>query len=61
MLYGDMATCDACAEETVELEVFRVGRTRQRLCGDCHEDAQREADIAAEAESVMGDMMEYGR
>ena len=51
--------CQDCGEEIEEAVPLRVGRKILRLCEDCAEIRQEQADIAGEAESAMRDMMEY--
>jgi hypothetical protein len=54
-----MPFCQRCREEVDEVKKVKVGRRAQKLCEDCADEVQEEEQIAAEAEGVMRDMMEY--
>jgi len=51
--------CQDCGDEADEVVVMKVGRKKLKLCEECAEVRQEQLDIAAEAEGVMQDMMEY--
>lgn len=52
-------TCQDCEEEVDELIPVKVGRKRLKLCEECAEVREEQAQIADEAESAMQGMMEY--
>jgi len=51
--------CTQCGEEVDELQSVKVDGKRKRVCESCAEAYESEENIAAEAESQMGRMMEY--
>lgn len=54
-----MPTCPSCDEEVDELHSIKVRGKRKRLCEDCVELAQEEAEIAEMSEEAVRDMMGY--
>ncbi len=52
-------TCQECEEEVQQLVAVKVGKKKLKLCEDCAEAKQQEAEIAEGAESAMQGMMEY--
>ncbi len=54
-----MPKCQECKEDVDELQAIKVGGKRRKLCEDCHELAQEQAEIAEMGESAMQDMMGY--
>lgn len=54
-----MPKCQECKEDVDELEVKKIGGKRRKLCEDCLELAEEQAEIAAMGEAAMQDMMEY--
>lgn len=51
--------CKLCGEEADELRSVKVQGRARKACEDCVERLEEEAEIGAEAESVMQGMMEY--
>ncbi len=54
-----MPVCRSCKDEVDELVPVKVNGRRIKLCEDCAERAQEEAEIAEMSESVVQDMMGY--
>ena len=54
-----MARCGACGEDVDELHSMKIGGKRKKLCEDCLELAQEQAEIAEMGEEAMRDMMGY--
>jgi hypothetical protein len=54
-----MPKCQGCGEDVDELEAVKVGGKRKKLCEDCVELAEEQAQIAEMSEDAMRDMMEY--
>lgn len=52
--------CKECGDEVEELHAVKKGRRTLRLCEDCADRIREEEEILADAESAIGDMMEYG-
>ena len=42
-----MPKCQECKEEVDEVHAFKVGGKRRKLCEDCLEIAEEQAEIAA--------------
>ena len=51
--------CKLCQDEVDELVTVKIGGRRKKVCEDCAERLQEEAEIAEESESVIQDMMGY--
>jgi ribosome-binding protein aMBF1 (putative translation factor) len=51
--------CKLCGEEADELRSVKVQGRARKVCEDCADRLEEEAEIGAEAESVMQGMMEY--
>lgn len=54
-----MPTCPMCKEEVDELHAVKIHGKRKKLCEDCLELAQEEAEIAEMSEDAIRDMMGY--
>lgn len=54
-----MAVCQECKEEVDEVHAFKVGKKRRKLCEDCLELAEEQAEIASMSEDAIKDMMGY--
>ena len=54
-----MAECKECGDEVEELVRVRIGKKTLKLCEDCADRAREEAEIAAESEAAMKDMMGF--
>ncbi len=54
-----MPICRKCEEEVEELHPFKVGKKRIKLCEDCLELAEEEAEIAEMSEDAIREMMGY--
>jgi len=54
-----MPTCRSCDDEVDELVSVKAGGRRVKVCEDCAERIQEEAEIAEMSESVIQDMMGY--
>ena len=54
-----MPKCQQCGEQADEVFAISVEGRRRKLCEECHEEAQEQAEIAAEAQGVMRNLMEY--
>jgi hypothetical protein len=54
-----MATCAACGEEIDEFVVLKINGKKKKMCEDCAEDAEAEAQIAEESEAVVQEMMGF--
>ncbi len=54
-----MPKCQGCGEDVEELEARKVAGKRKKLCEDCVELAEEQAEIAEMSENAMRDMMEY--
>ena len=54
-----MPKCQECKEEADEVQAFKVGTKKRKLCEDCLELAKEQAEIADMGESAMQDMMGY--
>ncbi|MFT5352878.1 MAG: hypothetical protein ACI9KE_000075 [Polyangiales bacterium] len=54
-----MPKCQGCKEEADDLVPFKVEGKRKKLCEDCLEIAEEQAEIAEMGESAMQDMMGY--
>lgn len=54
-----MPVCKLCQDEVDELVTVKIGGRRKKVCEDCAERLQEEAEIAEESESVIQDMMGY--
>jgi ribosome-binding protein aMBF1 (putative translation factor) len=54
-----MPVCRSCEDEVDELVSVKVNGRRIKLCEDCAERAEEEAEIAEMSESVVQDMMGY--
>ncbi|HJK92994.1 MAG TPA: hypothetical protein RMH85_15520 [Polyangiaceae bacterium LLY-WYZ-15_(1-7)] len=54
-----MPKCPSCKEEVDELHTATIHGKRKRLCEDCLELAQEEAEIAEMSEEAVRDMMGY--
>ena len=54
-----MPKCQGCGEEVDEVQSFKVGSKRKKLCEDCLELAEEQAEIAEMSESAVQDMMGY--
>jgi ribosome-binding protein aMBF1 (putative translation factor) len=54
-----MPVCRSCKDEVDELVSVKVNGRRIKLCEDCAERAEEEAEIAEMSESVVQDMMGY--
>lgn len=54
-----MATCKECGEEADELTTIKVEGRNKRLCEDCLELANEQAEIAEESEAVVQNMMGF--
>lgn len=54
-----MPVCKACGEEADELVAAKVGGKTKKVCSDCAERAEEEAQVGAESEAVVQRMMEY--
>ena len=51
--------CKLCGEDADELRAVKVKGRARNVCEDCADRLEEEAEIGAEAESVMQGMMEY--
>ena len=56
---GPMPQCPQCQEEVDELHPVKIHGKRRRLCEDCLEIAEEEAEIAEMSEAAVKDMMGY--
>lgn len=54
-----MPKCQGCKEEADELQPFKVAGKRKKLCEECLELAEEQAEIAEMSESAVQDMMGY--
>lgn len=54
-----MPVCKGCSEEVDEVVAVNVGGRRVKLCEDCAEQAEQEAQMAEESESVIQQMMGF--
>ena len=54
-----MPTCPSCDDEVDELHSVKIHGKRKRLCEDCVELAEEEAEIAEMSEQAVKDMMGY--
>ncbi len=54
-----MAKCQQCKEEADELHPFKIAGKRKKLCEECLEIAEENAEIAEMSESAVQDMMGY--
>ena len=54
-----MPKCQGCKEQVDDLEVMKVAGKRKKLCEDCVELAEEQAEIAEMSESAVQDMMGY--
>lgn len=54
-----MPTCKACDEEVDELIAVTIHGKRKKLCEECAEEAQQEADMAEESEAAVQRMMGF--
>ena len=54
-----MPECRECGDEVDELVSVKVGKKKVKLCEDCADRAREEAEIAAESEGVIQDMMGF--
>ena len=54
-----MPTCRSCDDEVDELVSVKAAGRRVKVCEDCAERIQEEAEIAEMSESVIQDMMGY--
>lgn len=54
-----MPECRECGDDVDELVPVKVGRKKVKLCEDCADRAREEAEIAAESEGVIQDMMGF--
>lgn len=54
-----MPTCKSCGEEADELTSVKVDGRTKKLCEDCLELAQEQAEIAEESEAVVQQMMGF--
>lgn len=54
-----MPECRECGDEVDELISVKVGKKKLKLCEDCADRAREEAEIAAESEGVIQDMMGF--
>ncbi len=56
-----MPKCSECKEDVDEVHRVRSRGKTRKLCDECAEITAEADEIAAEAENVIGDLMEYGR
>ena len=54
-----MPECRKCQDEVDELHPFKVGKKKVKVCEDCLELLQEEAEIAEMSEDAIKDMMGY--
>lgn len=54
-----MPVCKGCGEEVDELVTVSVHGKRKKLCEECAEDAEHEADMAEESEAAIQQMMGF--
>lgn len=54
-----MPKCQGCKEEVDDLAVIKVAGKRKKLCEECLEIAEEQAEIAEMSESAVQDMMGY--
>ncbi len=54
-----MPECPSCEDEVDELHVVKIHGKKRKLCEDCLEVAQEEAEIAEMSEDAIRDMMGY--
>jgi len=54
-----MPTCPSCDEEVDELHRVKIHGKQKKLCEDCLELAEEEAEIAEMSEQAVKDMMGY--
>lgn len=54
-----MATCKGCGEEVDEVVTVVVSGKRKKLCEECAEEAEHEADMAQESEAAVQQMMGF--
>ncbi len=51
--------CKACGEEADELKTVKVHGRAKKVCEECAEQLEEQAEIADAAEGAMQTMMEY--
>lgn len=54
-----MPVCKMCEEEVDELHSVKIHGKRKKLCEDCVEIAEEQAEIAEMSEAAVKDMMGY--
>ena len=54
-----MPVCKLCQDEADELVTVKIGGRRKKVCEDCAERLQEEAEIAEEGEAVIQQMMGF--
>ena len=54
-----MPVCPPCKEEVDELHVVTIHGKKKKLCDDCLELAEEQAEIAEMSEDAIRDMMGY--
>ena len=54
-----MPVCRVCKDEVEELVAVKAGGRRVKVCEDCAERLEEEAEIAEISESVVQEMMGY--
>ncbi len=54
-----MPECRECKDEVDEVFSFKQGKRSIKVCEDCRDRLQEEADIAEESESVIQGMMGF--
>lgn len=54
-----MAICKGCGEDVDELETVTISGKKKKLCEECAEEAEHEADMAQESEAAVQQMMGF--
>jgi len=54
-----MPVCMLCKDEADELVTVKIGGRRKKVCEDCAERLQEEAEIAEQSEAVIQEMMGF--
>lgn len=54
-----MPVCKGCGEEVDELVSVNIVGKRKKLCEECAEDAEHEAEMAEESEAAVQQMMGF--
>jgi protein-arginine kinase activator protein McsA len=54
-----MAICKECGDEVDRVKSIKVGGRARKVCEDCADRIEQEAEIAKESESVVQSMMGF--